>query len=137
MMASKTLLRISTVLFAPCILGFGCSSKPTLPTGWSKAEIESKIKASGKFREIHLAETEGSGGGEQKSAVTQSSETRKYEGTGTGENGHTYKIKATYTYKDNGGKGWHVFHWEAEPDSQGEKMSGTYEGPGSGVIKGP
>jgi hypothetical protein len=95
-----------------------------MPTGWSKSDIESKIKESGglvHFKEIHLTETEGSGGGEQKGAVRQTSETRKYEGTGTDEKGHTWKIKATYTFKDNVGN----VQWEAD-DSQGNHMTGTF-----------
>jgi hypothetical protein len=125
-MTSKTLLRISTLLFVVFFLGLGCSSKPT---AWakaqlSKAEIESKVKESGEFKEVHLTEAEGPG---------EQGEAKKYEGTGTGQDGHTYKVKATYAYKDNGGNGWHDFHWEAD-DSQGHHTSGAFKGSGGITI---
>jgi hypothetical protein len=60
-----------------CILGWGCSSRPQL----TKADIEAKIKDSIPLKEIHLTEAEPG----------------KYEGTGTGRDGRTWKIKASYT----------------------------------------
>jgi hypothetical protein len=126
-MPSITLLRISTLIFVACLLGSGCSSKPTIPTGWSKAEVESNIKEGGKFREVHLTEAGGGGGFERNGSATQTRATRNYEGSGTGENGHTYKIKATYTYSENDGKGSHDLHWDAD-DSEGDQKSGTYTG---------
>jgi hypothetical protein len=129
-MTSRTLLRTSTLLSVLLFLGSGCSS-----TGWSQAEIESKIKEGGKLKEIHLTQTGSGDEREQNGAVTQTRSTRSYEGTGAGENGHTYKIKATYTYEHKDGKGSHDFHWEAD-DSQGGRMSQTYKG-SSGVIVNP
>lgn len=76
-----------------------------------------------------MTETGGASGGyEQEGAATQQSATKTYEGTATGENGHTYKIKATYTYSQSEGKGTHDFRWGAD-DSHGDRKSGTYQGP--------
>ncbi len=118
-MNSKTLLPISAVLFLLCFLGWGCSSKNVSgrPTRWSKDQIESKIKDGAKLKEIHLTETEKG----------------KYEGTGTGEDGLAYKIKATYTFSEVGDKTEWEFHWDAE-SPKGEHKSGNDKGTMTGTF---
>jgi hypothetical protein len=100
---SKSALRTVSIC---CLLGFlvlGCSSKTT----WNKAQIESKIKEGAKLKEVHLTET-GNG---------------TYEGTGTGENGTTYQLKATYTHGEGDGKTKNELRWEGE-DSNGNRIGG-------------
>jgi hypothetical protein len=87
-----------------CIFAWGCSSKPQL----SKADIEAKIKGSIPLTQIHLTETEPG----------------KYEGTGTGPDGRTWKIKASYTYAKKDGRYKSDLTWEAG-DSKGEKKNGN------------
>jgi hypothetical protein len=117
-MNSKTLLRISAVLFLLCFFGSGCSSKSAgRPTRWSKGQLESKIKDGAKLKEIHLTEIEKG----------------KYEGTGTGEDGLAYKIKATYTFSEVGDKSEYEFHWDAE-SPKGEHKSGNDKGTVTGTF---
>ena len=102
-MSSKTFAKLTIVLLALCFLEPGCSSngiKPTWskPPRWNMTQIESKIKDGAKLKELHLTEKESG----------------KYEGTGTGEDGLTYKIKATYTYSESEDKAEYEFHWDAE-----------------------
>jgi hypothetical protein len=89
-------------------LACGCSSR----TGWSKAQIEAKVKDAAKLKEIHLQET---GKGE-------------YEGTGTGEDGTTYKIKATYTHSQGEGKERSDLHWVAEDPKGVRRECKVFEG---------
>jgi hypothetical protein len=73
---------------AVCFIESGCSSESGKAAGskatrWNIPQIESKIKGWAKLKAIQLTEKENG----------------KYEGTGTGEDGLAYKIKATYTYR--------------------------------------
>jgi hypothetical protein len=104
-------LRIISLCCFLCFFAWGCSSK----TVWSKAQIESKIKESANLKEVHLTET-GNG---------------IYEGTATGENGTTYKLKATYSHSEGEGKTKNELRCEGE-DSKGNRIHGqTGEGAGS------
>jgi hypothetical protein len=60
-----------------------------------------------KLREIHLTETAKG----------------NYEGTATGQDGTTYKIKVTYTHTESKDKGESEIRWDAE-GPKGEHMSG-------------
>jgi hypothetical protein len=101
-----------------CLLAFltwGCSSK----TGWSKAQIESKIKEAAKLKEVHLTET-GNG---------------TYEGTATDQNGTAYKIKATYSHSQGEGKTSDEVRWEGE-DAKGNRIEVGIERRGYPLIGG-
>lgn len=118
-----------SLLLAFGVLGSGCSSRSgeangNKPRRWDTAQIASKIKSWAKFKEIHLTEKENG----------------KYEGTGTGEDGLAYKIKATYAYSDSGERAEYEFHFDAEGPN-GVTKSGTEKYDGSTVstetIEGP
>jgi hypothetical protein len=125
----KNFSKNTIVLLALCFLESGCSSgsgKATWskPTRWSMTQIESKIQGWAKLKEIHLTEKENG----------------KYEGTGTGEDGLTYKINATYTYSETGDKAEYEFHFDAE-GPKGIIKSGTEKSDGRNgsteTIEGP
>ncbi len=79
-MTRKRLLQMCVACFILCPSGSGCSSQPTEWNKASKAEIDTKNKDGAKLKEIHLAQTNSG----------------RFEGTGKGEDGFAYKIKALF-----------------------------------------
>jgi hypothetical protein len=105
--------KIAIVLSALCFLESGCSFKSgeatqSKPTRWNMTQIESKIKNWAKLKEIQLTEKEKG----------------KYEGTGMGEDGLTYRITATYVYEEKNEKVEYEFRFDAE-NTNGSVTSGT------------
>ncbi len=118
MMNRKNFSKIAIVLLALCFLESGCSlesgkAAPSKPTRWNMTQIEAKIKNWAKLKEIQLIDKQDG----------------KYEGTGTGEDGRTYKITAAYAYSESEDNIEYEFHFDAE-DTNGTFTSGTeqYDG---------
>jgi hypothetical protein len=97
------------VLFL-CALGWGCSSQPP-PHDPNKTAVESKLRSELKLKEIRLTVIEPG----------------KYEGTGTGEDGTTYKLKATYRESTSNGKATEQLDYEVE-NSKGGVTKGFIAG---------
>ena len=128
-MSRKNFSKNTIVLLALCCLESGCSSDTgratsNKPGRWNMTQIESKIKSSAKLKELQLTKKENG----------------EYEGTGTGEDGLAYKIKATYTYSESGDKAEYDFHFDVEGPN-GIIKRGTEKGDGRNgsteTIEGP
>jgi hypothetical protein len=98
-----------------CILSWGCSSQAPpkqAATDPKQTAVEARLRDGLKLKEVHMTET----GQDQ------------YEGTGMGENGMTYRIKATYRLSKSNGTVKSRIDYEAE-DSKGGGTKGYEEGP--------
>jgi ABC-type oligopeptide transport system substrate-binding subunit len=129
MMNRKNFSKIAIVLLALCFLESGCSfesgkATQSKPTRWNITQIEAKIKNWAKLKEIQLTDKQNG----------------KYEGTGTGEDGLTYKITAAYAYSESEDNVEYEFHFDAE-DTNGIVTSGTEQRDGTSMSmetkKGP
>ena len=103
--------RIIPVCYFLCALGWGCSSQPP-PHDRNQTAVESKLRSELKLKEV-------------RSTVI---EPGKYEGTGTGEDGTTYKLKATYHESMSKGKATEQLDYEAE-NPKGVGTKGFIAGP--------
>ena len=93
-----------------CALGWGCSSQPP-PNDPNKTAVESKLRSELKLKEVRLTVIEPG----------------KYEGTGTDEDGTTYKLKATYRESKSNGKATEQIDYETE-NSKGGGTKGFIAG---------
>jgi hypothetical protein len=98
--------RILPVCYFLCALGWGCSSQPA-PHDPNQTAVESKLRSKLQLKEVRLTVIEPG----------------TYEGTGTGEDGTTYKLKATYHESMSNGNAKEQLDYEAE-NSQGLAMKG-------------
>jgi hypothetical protein len=98
------------VCYFLCALGWGCSSQPP-PHDPNQTAVESKLRSELKLKEVRLT------------VIAPG----KYEGTGTGEDGTTYKLKATYHESMSNGKATEQLDYEAE-NSKGGGTKGFITG---------
>jgi hypothetical protein len=93
-----------------CALGWGCSSQAP-PHDPNQTAVESKLRSELKLKEIRLTVKKPG----------------KFEGTGRGDDGTTYKLKATYHENMSNSKATEQLDYEAE-DSQGGGTMGFIAG---------
>ena len=102
--------RIIALCYFLCALAWGCSSQPP-PHDPNQTAVESKLRSKLKLKQVRLTVIE----------------TGKYQGTGTGEDGTTYKLKATYRESMSNGKATEQLDYEAE-NSKGGGTKGFITG---------
>jgi hypothetical protein len=93
-----------------CALGWGCSSQAP-PHDPNQTAVESKLRSELKLKEVRLTVIKPG----------------KFEGTGKGEDGTTYKLKATFHENMSDGKATEQLDYAAE-DSKGGGTKGFIAG---------
>jgi hypothetical protein len=102
--------RIIPLCCVLCALGWGCSSQAP-PHDPNQTAVESKLRSVLNLKEVRLTMIKPG----------------EFEGTGRGEDGTTYKLKATYHENMSNGKATEQLDYEAE-DSKGGGTKGFIAG---------